>query len=393
MTAAVTLDGVPSSDVDAVAAELKRSLEGEVEPSHEPKRFGSADRGWPAGVIALGRQSLWSHFGRQEAEVVEVCPPYRRDQLVAFLWDRLGADFRAPFIEWLRALGGHRSGRVRAGAAVTAGVLFIKEPMTAERELLRPWAADGSTMQRACAGMALGVPISLDADPTAARALAARWAGDSSNASLRHAAVIAYGGWLGARDPGSAAATHLWRLPSETPELRYPSDAALASLVVAGGFDGQARAVVLGLLAAQAEQRPAPRRTYELLPRIMQRLGRGDEMARAALAGLFEDEQRDALTTLAALMARAFDTSMGFASARAAVCALLDALAANRIDRDIAERLIHELEAAAARPGRLPALRSQLDRVLNAERRGDGSRSRAASAVHAMLHSTPEEAL
>lgn len=391
LAAAATLDGVPSADVDAEASRLKLLLEGEVEPSSEPKRFGAANQGWPAGVIAHVRRTIPTYFGRQEVEVVEICPPNRRDHLVAFLWKHLGVEFRVPYLEWLRSLAGHDSERVRSGAAVTAGLLFVKEPATAERELLRAWALDDRLAPRACAGLALGVPVLFGADPAPARALATKWARDD-NVRLRRTAVIAFGGPLGAWDPGAAAPAHLWRIAAEMPALRQLADASLASLTAAGGKASWARATVLSLLEDQAEQRPAPARAYELLPLVMRRLTRRDEVARESLAALLDDGERESLTTLTALLARAFDAPIGYDSAHAAIRVLLNALAANRIDRDVVNRLIRETKAAAP-PGRLSALGTQLERVLNAEARGDGPPSRAARAVHATFYSSHEEAL
>ncbi len=57
LAAAVTLDGVPSTDVDKEALRLRHLLEGVLEPSSEPKRFGSTDLGRSAGVVGLVRRT------------------------------------------------------------------------------------------------------------------------------------------------------------------------------------------------------------------------------------------------------------------------------------------------------------------------------------------------
>lgn len=405
LAAAVTLDGVPSADVDAEAVALRHLLEGELEPSDEPRRFGSADRGWPAGVIALCRRPLGTYFGVQEAEVVEICPPHSREWLFAQLWDRLGADFRSSLLEWLRELAEHPSPRVRSGAAVTAGMLLAKEPVTAERELLRPWALDGRLTLCECAGLAIGIPVLLGHDPTPARELAYVWSEPRSGAKRRRAAIAAYGGPFGAWDGGAAAPAQLWRIPTEPlgatrdhdtqraaerAQLRRAADDALAGLVAAGGEAGQVRATVISLLVTQAEEREERERAYGLLPKIMRRLARRDELARSSLAALLDDAEQTSFAELTALLAHAFDTPPGFASARAALWALLDALGAGRIDEEVVNRIVRGMKAGA-RPGRRSGLGQQLERVLAVERRGEGARGRAADAVHATFFSTPQE--
>ena len=149
---------------------LQQLLDDGPKDETEVKRFGLADRGWPPGIVQNAHAAIGSYFGMQEAEVVRICLPHRREELLSDLWDRLGSEFRRPFTQWLRSLAEHPSPRVRSGAAVTAGVLFAKEPITAERELLRPWALDGRRALRECAGLAIGIPIVLGVDPAPSRA-------------------------------------------------------------------------------------------------------------------------------------------------------------------------------------------------------------------------------
>jgi hypothetical protein len=407
LTAAVTLDGIPSADVDTEALTLRHLLEGELEPSNEPKRFGSADRGWPAGVVTFCRRPLGTYFGVQETEVVEVCPPHKREWLFAQLWDRLGADFRTAYIEWLRALAEHPSPRVRSGGAVTAGMLFAKEPAIAERELLRPWALDGRFTLCECAGLAIGIPVLLGSDPASARALAYSWSEPRSGVKRRRAAIAAYGGPLGAWDNGSAAPARLWRIPeephraleeedtrqaAERAQLRRAADNALASLVAAGAEAGQVRATVIGLISSQAEERQERQRAYELLPKVVHRLTRGGELARASLAALLDDAEQASFCELTTLLARAFDVPSGFASARATLLVLLDAHGAGWIDQEVVNKIIRAMKAGA-RPGRLSALGKQLERVLTVECRDDGARGRTARDVYATFFSTPQEVL
>jgi hypothetical protein len=386
LTAAATLDGLPSADIEAEAARLAELLEGEIEPSTEQRRFGTPDRGWPAGVVGFGRRGFSTNFGVPTAEVIQICPPHQRDLVVRYLWKNLDGQFRRSFLDWLQTLSECRSDRVRSGAAITAGVMFTEEPIIAERELLRPWALDGRPRQRLCAGLALGVPVILGSDPAPARALAHAWA-TSDNLRFRRVAIAAYGGALGAWDPLAAAPMHLWQIGAESPDLQWLADVSLAFLVAAGEDAGLVRWTVIDLLAGELEEKPARRRAYELLPLLFDCLTDGNATARQSFAALLSDTERDSLAKLAGMLARAFDSPKGHASARAALGVLLDAQADNHIDRNQLNRLIREMKATAPR-GRLAALGSQVERALNAERRGDSPRSDVASDLHATFYSS-----
>jgi hypothetical protein len=386
LAAAATLDGLPSVDVESETARLTELLEGEVEPSSEGKRFAAADRGWPAGVVAVGRAPIATHFGRQEAEVIEVLEPHTRDGVVTYLWHRLGGDFRRPYLDWLLRLPVRGSARVRSGAAVTAGILFVDDPVAAEDELLYPWASADDWRQRTAAALALGVPVAFGADPTAARAVASAWA-TSPRQALRRVAISAYGGMLGAWDPGSAAAAHLWRIGDETADLTRSADHALAWLMVAGGDARRARASVVGILGSQRDAGRRPARVYRLLPMLTARLASGSEPARESFAALFDDAEQESLAGLAELLVEAFDSStLGHESARAALRSLLSGLGSNDVDQELVNGLIRAMKAAAARRGRLGALGSQLERVLRAEIRGKGTLREPARAVHATFY-------
>ncbi len=395
LAASIALDGVPTVDVDTQATELQQLLEGDVEPEAEPRRFGPAAHGWPAGVIETARVPLGTYFGMQEAEVVQICSPYRGEQLLAHLWNSLGAKFRAPFLQWLRGLAEHPSPRVRSGAAVTAGILFAKEPITAERELLRPWALDGRRNQCECAGLAIGVPILLGADPVPPRHLAHAWSQPRSGAKRVRASIAAYAGPLGVWDLGSGAPVHLWRIAEDAADringdareneaLCRSADNALVALVAAGRNTSQIRETVIGLLSAQAESQQEWDRMHAfcLLPTLLRRITRRDEFARTSLAELLAESGQASFQMLTTLLARALDAPGGFEHGRAAIVALLDALSAGWIDQEVVNELVRGMKAGA-RPGRRAALGSQLERVLSVERRHDSDRGRAAAALHA----------
>lgn len=382
LAAAAALDGAPSVDVDLAAETLSDMFAPEGEETVEGvKTFGVADRGWPEGIFALTQTSVSTHFGYQEVEVVEACAPHNRARIVAYLWQRLGVDFRRPFAQWLRDLAGHQSSEIRLGAAVTAGVLFAVDPVIAERELIRPWALDKRFSRRLCAAIALGAPVAIGADPAGARALAKGWS-NSPDLRLQHVAVLAYGGLLGAWDPGSAAATHLWRIATETPELARAARISLASLTAAGGSAARVRATVLGMLSAQAEIERAPRHVYVLLPLVLRHLtARGDTPRDSLMALLNAPQERESLRTLSKLIANAFSAPSGYESARATLEVLLQAMADGRIEQTAVFRIVAELRQAGREGSEIEVLDAQLERTLWANARKRAPTADAARSV------------
>lgn len=361
LAAGAALEGAPIVDVDLAAKRLSELFAaGFDEGKDGVKTFKLADRGWPKDMIAITHTTVATHFGRHPVEVVRVSPPHTRERVVEYLWRRLGQDFRGPFAEWLSDLAGDQSPEIRLGAAVTAGVLFVVDPVIAERELIEAWALDKRFSHRLCAAVALGAPVAIGADPASARALTTRWS-NSPDLRLRHVAVLAYGGLLGAWDPGSAAATHLWRIATETPELARAANISLASLMAAGGAATRVRATVTRLLSAQAGIERVPRRVYELLPLILKHLTVAGDLPSDSLSALLDEE--DSFHALATLIAKAFSTPSGVESARGALEILLHAMADGRVDQRAAFKIITEVRNAAA-PGDGAAVDAQLERVL-----------------------------
>lgn len=388
LAAASTLDGVPRGDFEVAAGELSQALEGEVERPTEEKRFGPADHGLPADLVGFGRATFLTHFGPQEAEVVQIDSPHRSEAIITYLWSQLDADFHRPYIDWLRDLAAHPSGRVIKAAAITAGVLFIADPLRIERELLRPWALDGRPRQRYCASLALGVPAASGADPLSARALARSWT-EAKDTNLLRTAVFAYGGPLGTWDTGAAAAAHLWRIPEERPELEHAADRALASLVAGGRRAARSRAAVIGLLNGEFEARLVNPRVFSILLLLLSRLTAEDQAARDSLAGLTEPSERQSLQSLASLLVRAFDAPRGQEYAMAATRAVLSAIAAGRIDRDFLDLLVPMMRSAAADRDRLPQFESQLARLLRAEGRSHGPIRDVARSTYDAFYAKP----
>lgn len=391
LTAGAALEGAVIGEVDDAAARLAKLLAGETEEDASapktPKAFKVANRGWPADVLTVTRRPLSTHFGRHETEVVEVRSPHTREQIISHLWESLGSDYRGPFARWLRELPAAGGEQLGFGAAVTAGIIFARDPITAETELLRRWALDDELYLHACAGLALGVPVAIGADPAAARALVRAW-GSSDNLCLRHVAVLAYGGLLGAWDPGSAAPSHLWRIAAETPALRRSADISLAALTAAGASASRARATVLGVLCAQAALRRPPVRAFELLPLIVEHLTARETVARESLTALLGEQERDSLTALTGLLAQALLMAQGYESGCAVLQRLLEAMAESRVDEETVCLLIDMAIEAVPEPERASSLRAQLRRPLLAHARGRGPVAEAAQTVLAEVPAT-----
>lgn len=388
LAAAACLDGLPSADFDEASEYLKILLEGELEPSAEPPRFGPREDLWPAGVARFGVGNAITHFGWQETEIVEICSPHRRDSVIAYLWSRLDGAFRRPFLEWLRELPASSSNRLAFAAARAAGTLFARDPLTIERELLRPWALDGSTGLRSAAGFALGVPVTIGADPTGARRLVAQWS-RSNSAPLRAAAIAAYGGPLGIWDPSAAAPSRLWEMADMREDLQVLVDAALSAQFVGGREAGRARATTLALLGA-AESRGDVLRAYAVLSMAYAELTGGSARARASLEALLGEAEAETFAGMAALLARAFDDKDGRESAQHALRSVLGATAAGWIGRDVVERLIREMKAGAAERGRLPRLGAQILQLLKAEDRKGGPLRDVARSLHETFYDKQE---
>ncbi len=380
LTAAACLDGQPSSDFDDVAEYLGSLLEGEVEPPTESPRFGAREKLWPPGLAHYRQEYVPTYFGWQETEIVEICPPHTQDGVITYLWCHLGGEFRRPFLQWLLELPTSSNNRLAYVAARAAGVLFARDPLTIERELLRPWALEGSGGLRNAAGFALGIPMLIGADPTAARRLVKQWSHSNSEA-LRAAAIAAYGGPLGIWDPSAAAVSHLWEAGWAGPELQELADASLAALFAGGRDAGRSRATAMALLSA-VESKVEVLRAYAILPAVVAGLTSGRARARESLDALLEDSERETFAGLAALLARAFDSNEGRASAQRAMLNLLKATAAGRVSRDVVERLIREMKSAASERGRTPQLGSQLKQLLKAEDRKGGQLQDVARSLH-----------
>lgn len=208
------------------------------------------------------------------------------------------------------------------------------------------------------------------------------------------ASIAAYAGPLGTWDLGCSAPAQLWRIADDASEptsddvgeLRaviVGADDGLAALIARGGNASQIREAVIGLLSAQAASQQADDRihAFRVLPKLLRRMTRRDELARGSLSALLADSERASFQMLTSVLAQALDTPAGTEHARATIIILLDALGAGWIDEDVVKEFVRGMKTGA-RPGRRAALGQQLERVLSVERRHDSDRGRAAAAVH-----------
>jgi hypothetical protein len=383
LTAGTVLEGAPSVDVDLESEALADRFSAGLEsPSEGVKTFSVTDRGWPEGVLELSTTFRGTHFGRHELEIVRVVPPHSRERIIEYLWRQLGTDFRQPFTEWLRDLAASAHSRVRLGAAASAGVLFTVDPVLAERELLRPWALDQAFSRRLCAAVALGAPVTIGADPSGARALARAWS-TSADLRLRHVALLAYGGPLGAWDQASAAPMHLWRIANESPTLARVADVSLASLMTAGDAAGLARANVLSLLVAEAQSERVPERVHTLVPLIFRHLTTRGRLASQSLNSLVnEPSERRSFESLGELFALTLLASSGYQSALRAVATLLHAVGDARVDEETALAVLGVVKASAQGPEVAQAIDARVRRALFTSARNSAE---VADAAHAVL--------
>jgi hypothetical protein len=380
LATAATAHGLPSSDFDRASAVLLALLEGDTEPVRGPATFSPREQGWPIGLVNCRPGHVATYFGWQSTEVVEICPPHQYESVIRYLWTRLGGDFRQPFLRWLRDLPDSFGGSLGFAAARTAGVLFAFDPVTIERELLRPWALDDRASIHNGTAFALGMPVVLGADPSSARRLLQQWT-HSNSARLRKAAIVGYGGPLGIWDPSAAAVSRLWDAGWSQPELATLANRSFATLCVGGREAERARATAIGLLAARAKSKESER-VYAILPLVFEQLTGGGRLARESLESLLGKSEASTRAELTRLLTQAFDSREGRESARASLATLLRAAAAGRIGREVVEQLVREMKVEARERDRLPVLGTQLKQALKAEERDGGPVRDVARSIH-----------
>ena len=366
MAAGATLSGAPAAVVQAQAQNLLHCLR-PSEPSEQSPLLLSARSPWPAGLLQTAMANVSTHFGIQPLDIAEVVEPHRPQDIVQALWRMLGPEFQSRYCLWLTSLPGRR--QLRWHAAYTAGALFAVDPVLIEAQVLRPWAMSQDSARRQCAGLALGTPIATGADPSNARTLAHAWS-TSSSVALRHAAVAAYGGLLGAWDAASAAPWKLLIIGQSTPELRRESDLALASLLIAGPEAAASRAWLIGYLKLVAEDRMWQSRIFGCLPLMVGALVSPNKVCTESLAAMRAEPRSWA--GLNALIATALVTPRGVADGRRCLFLFIHAAAAGHFDHEILGDLLRGMKDSQREWGRVGRLGSVVRRSLAAfTRSGD----------------------
>ena len=199
--------------------------------------------------------------------------------------------------------------------------------------------------------------------------LAHAWS-TSSSAALRHAAVAAYGGLLGAWDAASAAPWKLLVIGESTPELRRECDLALATLLIAGAEAAASRAWLIGYLTLVAEDRNWQSRIFGCLPFMVGALVSPNKVCAESLAALRDEP--GSWAGLNALIAMAFVTPRGVADGRECLYLFTRAAAAGHLDHDILADLLRGMKDSQRDRGRVGRLGSVVRRSLAAlSRSGD----------------------
>jgi hypothetical protein len=360
LAAGASLSGTAIMVAQEQAKILFRALQ-PVDPSGEAAPALGGTWSWPTGFLRTTVEKVNTHFGIQPLEVIEISDPHRPQDVVQAMWRALGAEFQSRYCEWLGALPAVR--QLRWHAAYTAGALFAIDPVNIEAQVLRPWALSRDAAQRRCAGIALGTPVAMGGDPTAARALAHAWA-KSESAALQQAAVAAYGGLLGAWDGASAAPLKLFLIGQLTPPLRAETDWAMASLVVAGADAVGSRAWVIGYLKLVVTDRADQGRVFGCLPPIVAALAAPNTVCAESLAALRAEP--DNWAGLLGLIGTAMVTPAGVAAGRECLSLLVGAAANGHIGHEVLEEVIRGMRASQRPFGTVSRLGSVIRRTLAA---------------------------
>ena len=366
LAAGVTLSGTPAMVVQEQADNLHRMLQPANSPDQEPALLGGSFL-WPAGLLHAVTERVRTHFGIQPLEVIEVTEPHRPQDVMQAMWRAFGSEFQGRYAEWLAALPASR--QLRWHAAYTAGALFATDPVLIEAQVLRPWALSRYDAERRCAGLALGTPVAMGAEPAAARTLAHAWA-TSDSLALRHAAVAAYGGLLGAWDAASAAPLKLFLIGQSTPPLREEANRAMASLVVAGAEAVSSRAWVIGYLQLAAADRSGQARVFSCLPPIVEALAAPNAVCAESLTALRAEP--GSWAGLLGLVATAMVTPAGAACGRRCLSVFVRGTANGVLDHEVVEEVIRGMRESQRPSGMVPRLGSAVRRTLAAlSRSGD----------------------
>lgn len=338
---------------------------------------------WPAGLLQSATYRQNTHFGVQSLEVVDAVAPHQPYGIIQAAWraPALGPGFHQAYCRWLSGLAADR--KLRWQAAYTAGALFAVDASTIQDLVLQPWLRDRNPAAQSCAGLALGTPIAIGADPASARKLANAWATNGSP-EQRRAAIAAYGGLLGAWDTASAAPLKLFLIAQLDPDpmLRLEARLALARLVVQGAEAVAARSTVIAYLTVAIENRSTRHGAFDCLPWIARQLSQTHPVCVSSLAALRDEKEN--WSGLMRLFAAAFMSAAGQEAGRACLEYLVRAAARDSLDLDVVECVIRDMRTQRRPLGDGPRLRDAVRRALLPLSRSDNDHVRdvAKSLIH-----------
>jgi len=359
LAAGATLSGAPSLVVQEQAHELANLLH-PADAREQPKPVLGGTP-WSSGLLRTATEKVNTHFGVRELQTAVVADPHRPADVLQAMWRCLGSDFQSSYCDWISQLPA--APQLRWHAAYSAGVLFANDPVLIEERVLRPWARSDHPGLRSCAGLALGAPLATGADADPSRALAHAWA-TSGSAKLREAAIAAYGGLLGAWDPGSAASLKLFRIGQATPSLAPQAAMAMARLMVAGAEATTSRAGVLAYLKIAATDRSTRDTAFQCLPLITEALTWPRQVCAESLSALRAETGN--WDTFTELLATALINPSGISPGQQALAIMVRAVARGNIDHDIAEDVIRRMKRSQLGLGTLPRLGATTRRALSA---------------------------
>jgi hypothetical protein len=371
LASAATLHQRPVGDVYVGARDLAAMIDPEsYEPDDaSPRLIRRVSQQWPQEMIELSTRQVATEFGRQPQQSIGFCKGHRAHWTLEFLWDRLGADFRIPFVDWLVGLA-ERQLEVES-AAIAAGVLFTTDPVTVEGHILRRWARAEEVWCNVAAGWSLGIPALTGSNGAGARALAKQWSDSGERHQIR-AAIFAYGGPLGAWDDTSSGPVHLVRIGHDHPDLCRWADSGLADLVAADGDAVRVRFTVFALLQNMTADYRQARRAYGILALIAQRLCTDAPDARESLASLMSDREQGSREAWVGLLAQALLAAPGHDAAHRAIALLAIAASEGTISEDVVVALFREMKRVSSD---LERLGTQLRRSLTALKHNNTGRA------------------
>lgn len=334
LAVAASLAGLPALDVQEHVAPLLRLLRRD-RLGAEPESRMRSHAMWPEQFIRTKVERVATEFGPHEVPVLQAAPPFRAEDIVLALWDALGERFQYRYCEWLRRLP--QESRLVWYAGQTAGTLFSAHPAQITSQVLEPWARSDEDDDRYCAGLALGTPVALGKNATAARTLADYWS-TTEGTARKHAAVAAYAGLLGAVGETSEAVLKLFDIGERDSRLARSANWGWANLIASGRDRSAARSWVLAYLDRLSQQRRHRERAFSALPWVIWLLTQSEPTCVDSYRALETETENWQL--LIGLLARCLTQPSGMAFGRECVELAVGAVVDGNVEYTRAERLL-----------------------------------------------------